>query len=227
MKRWFILSIIFALICNCSVAQEKKDAKKDAKKEISRPPGPVCWEITDKELGVEYTIIPLDCVDPEVHERCRKLVKEDKGEGYMFFLVFIDNKKGKEPVKFSAYGGDAHFYYTPPKKNEKDKTEKTPEARKYPLISLVNYFKEERSVADKVGYKRIQEMLKTDLTVAPGACGWSLACIHDGFVYDVKGPRPNVVTWSIPGSETGMAPMKLKKYNKSMLKKTDVEFFKD
>ncbi|MFZ5501369.1 MAG: hypothetical protein ACOY58_05610, partial [Candidatus Micrarchaeota archaeon] len=188
MKRWFTLSIVLALLCNYATAADKKDTKKDAKKDISRPPGPICWEITDKELGVEYTIIPLDCIDPEVHDRCRKLVKEDDSKGFIFFLVFVDNKKGKEPVEFDAYGGDAHFYYNPPKKNEKDKTEKVPEAKKFPLVSLKNYFAEQRSVSDKVGYKRIQEMLKTGehkLKVAPGACGWSLACIHDGFVFDI------------------------------------------
>ncbi|NOZ20708.1 MAG: hypothetical protein GXP25_06420 [Planctomycetes bacterium] len=224
MKRWISLGIAMGLLCACAAAADKKKA---GKKGISRPPGMICWTIKDKEIKAEYTIVPLECVSPKAHERCRKLVNEGEGKGFMFFIVIINNKRGKEPIKFSAYGGDAHFYWFPPKKDEHDKTEKAPEPRKLNLISLKNYFAEKRTNADKVGYKRIQEMFKTNLTVAPGSYGWSLTCIRDSFVFNIKGPRPNQVLWAIPGSETGMEPMKVKRFNKSLLKKAGVELFKD
>ena len=216
-----MFTAVVVLCCHTAMAQKKKGDEKG----ISKPPGCICWTTKDKDTKVEYFLVPIECIDPEVHKRCRTLVREDADHGFMFFVVIINNKKGKEPVKFSAYGGDAHFYYNPPKKNEKDKTEKTPDPKKFNLISLKNYFAEKRSNADKVGYKRIQEMLKTNLTVAPGSYGWSLACIRDGFIFDLKSRRPNRVTWAIPGALP--VDMKVKKFSKSLLKKADVKFFDD
>jgi hypothetical protein len=208
---WTALAIAFS----GTATAQKKDVKK-----ISRPPKGISWQVKDKEANVVYNIIPVENIDPKDHAKCRELIKEEKS-GFMFFVVIIDNKRGTEPVKFNAFGGDAHFYYYPPKNPKKPK-DPPPEPKKYGFVSLRNYFAEDHGVADKASYKKIKGYFKTKLTVPAGGIGWSLCCIRDAFIFDVSRSK---VTWAIPGALP--VNMKVKRYSRSLLKKANIDLFDD
>jgi len=217
MKRFISAAIAIAIVlCHAATFGQAKGKEK----EISKPPKGISWRIKDKETDVEYHIIPVENINPKDHKKCRELIKEDKA-GFMFFIVLIDNSKGAEPIKFSAFGGDAHFFYHPPKGPKATKKDPPPEPRKYGFVSLKNFFADKSNApADKANYKKIQSYFKTNLNVAAGAVGWSLTCIRDGFIFDVKRNR---VTWAIPGDLP--QEMKTKKYNRRLLKKANVVLF--
>lgn len=193
---------------------------------LSEPPGRVSWRIKDKVNGHYFHVIPYESVSSEGHAKCRELIggdHDEPGKGFMFFIVIIDNRQGEEPVKFNAFGGDACFYYYPPKKPNAPPKDPAPEPQKYGLVSLSNFFADPANTpADKAGYKEIKAMFKTSLTVPPGQYGWSLACIRDTFTYDLA---RNKVTWAIPGELPQI--MQGKKFSKGLLKKAEVKLFED
>lgn len=218
MKRLFITSMTLAFLLSAPAMAQKKDEKKDDKKDISKPPSAISWEIKDKDSDVTYTIIPYEVVSPPGHKKIREMIKDADG-GFMFFIVIIDNRKSAEPIEFNAFGGDATFYYYPPKKDPKNKKEPEPEPRKFGFVSLQNFFADSGNTpADKATFKKVQDQFKTALKVPAGSVGWSLCCIRDSFLYDMD---RNKVTWAIPGKLP--EEMKVKSFNKNLLKRGNVE----
>ena len=110
MKNTLAVSTLFAFISAHPAAGQKKDDRKEG---ISRPSGKIMWQVKKKDTRAVYNVVPVEVVDPKAHKKCRELIKEGD-KGFMFFIVIIDNKKGKEPVTFNAFGGDATFHYYPP-----------------------------------------------------------------------------------------------------------------
>jgi hypothetical protein len=188
---------------------------------ISRPPRGLSWQIKDKETHTVYHVIPLQSIDAKAHDRCRELVGGNSkvpGNGFLFFVVIIDNSRGKEPVEFSAFGGDGVLYYQPDP-SPKAPTNR-PDSEKYGFVSLKNHFLDPGNAPrDKAAYKLVQGYFKTDLKVAVGAIGWSLACIRDSFIFD---PKRNAAMWMLPGRPEYM---KAKRYSRSLVSKAGVQLF--
>ncbi|NOZ23386.1 MAG: hypothetical protein GXP25_20115 [Planctomycetes bacterium] len=177
---------------------------------LSRPEKDHVWGITRN--GTSYRVIPYDLIDRLSHKKLRKMIGGiTPGSGYIFFVVAIDNTKGKEPVEFSAFSASVTFHCVWPMAED---------AARYDVVDLRNYFADpDNSPENKEAYEKVKAMFKTHLTVPPGKTGWSLIAIRDTFSFE----HCKKAAWAFPGGP----PKKLskQKFSPATLKKCHVEVF--
>ncbi|MEW6359581.1 MAG: hypothetical protein AB1696_24810 [Planctomycetota bacterium] len=208
MMRPCSLAIILIVGIGGNVARGQWNASTP--RSLSRPAEDHVWGITQN--GTAYSVIPYDLIDRLGHKKIRKLIGGViPGSGYVFFVVAIDNTKGKAPVEFSAFSAGVTFRCAWPSM-EQD------EMARYDVVDLSNHFADpDNAPENKEAFEKVKAMLKSDLTVPPGKTGWSLIAIRDTFSFE----HCEKVDWAFPGLPP--KPLSRQKFSPDLLKKCGVD----